>query len=136
MGLTRCPLVSLQELESAGWVSGHADLALRQVGDPGLAWAHLTQDSRVSWWAGSVWSTGMDRGSEWCVLPVSLSLGGHSTLDWTWGLLPGFTDGMSMDSSHHLTSFLRDEPAFGPTDQDVSWAILHHLHMDVCHGRV
>lgn len=134
------PSVSLQELELAGWVSGHADLPLRQVGDLGLAWGDLlTQDSRVSWWAGSVGSTGMDRGSQWCVLPVRVSLGGHSTLDGTWDLLPplpGFTDGMSVDSSHHLTPGLRDEPAFGPTDQDVSWAVLHHLLMDVCHGSV
>lgn len=33
--------------------------------------------------------------------------------------LLGFTNGLSIDSSHHLTSGLRDEPVVGPTDWDV-----------------
>lgn len=34
-------MVSLQELELAGWVLGHADFSSRQVSDLGLAWGCL-----------------------------------------------------------------------------------------------
>lgn len=45
----RCPLIFLQELEPTGWVSGHANLPSRQVGDLGLVWWHplLIQDRSV-----------------------------------------------------------------------------------------
>lgn len=93
MSLTKCPLVSLQELESAGWALGHANLPLRQVGDLGLAWGHLlTQDTRMSWWAGLVWST---EGGHWFWVVCASSqplMGGHSPLGWT---------GLGMGTSCH-----------------------------------